>query len=145
MTSAAVIPNTGFRTRPCAKRRPCGAAPLATIAASSPGGESIRIGLDGQRSWHAQIRISAAPNGWHAMATSYWYGMGGGGYAPSVWNCTAYTTRDEAVEAGINELIHRFEGVRHQTGAPQNQSAHAGRMIDNLKAHLSQARQLTLF
>lgn len=108
--------------------------------------ETIRIQLDAQRSWYGEVRIAIAPNGWHAIATSYWYGQGGGGSAPSVWNCTAYTTRDEAVTAGVHKLIAIFEGVRDCKGwTPQNQSEIAQRMIETLKDRLSQARQLTLF
>jgi len=108
--------------------------------------ETIRINLDGQKSWYAGLRIAVAPNGWHAMATSYWYGQGGGGAAPSIWNRTAYTVHDEAVSAAIDELIARFEGVRDWKGwAPANQSALAERMIETLKSYLSQTRQLSLF
>jgi hypothetical protein len=43
-------------------------------------------------------------------------------------------------------LIVRFEGVRDGKGwAPANQSALAERMIESLKAYLSQTRQLSLF
>jgi hypothetical protein len=108
--------------------------------------ETIRVDLDGQKSWYAELRIAVAPNGWHAIATSYWYGQSGGGSAPSVWNRTAYTTRDEAVVAGIDKLIAIFEGVRDCKGwAPSNQSALAQRMIETLKAYFSQTRQLSLF
>jgi hypothetical protein len=108
--------------------------------------ETIRIDLDTQKSWYGEVQIAIAPNGWHAIATSYWYGQGGGGSAPSVWNCTAYTTRDEAVTAGINKLIATFEGVRDCKGwVPQNQPGLAQRMIETLKDRLSEARQLTLF
>ena len=108
--------------------------------------ENILIELDGQKSWYAELRIAVAPNGWHAIATSYWYGQGGGGSAPSVWNRIAYTSRDEAVTAGVNELIATFEGVRDWQGsAPANQSALAQRMVETLKAYLSQSRQLSLF
>ena len=109
-------------------------------------GETIRIPLDGQKSWYGELRIAVAPNGWHAISVSHWYGQGGGGSSPSVWNRTAYTTRDEAVAAGINKLIATFEGVRDWKGsAPQNQSALAQRMIETLKAWLSHSRQLSLF
>ena len=108
--------------------------------------ETIRVDLDGQKSWYGEVRIAVAPNGWHAIATGYWYAQGGGGSAPSVWSRTAYTTRDEAVAAGIHKLIATFEGVRDWKGsALQNQSALAERMIETLKAYLSQTRQLTLF
>ncbi len=108
--------------------------------------ETIRIELDCQRSWYGELRIAVAPNGWHAIATSHWYGHGGGGSSPSLWNRTAYTARDEAVAAGINKLIAIFEGVRDCKGyAPQNQSALAQRMIETLKDQLSHSRQLTLF
>jgi len=107
--------------------------------------ETLRIDLDGTH-WYGEVRIAVAPNGWHAMDTTYWYGQGGGGSSPSVWNRFAYTTRDEAVAAGINELITKFESVRDCKGhAPQNQSAIAERMIETLKAYLSQSRQLSLF
>jgi len=59
---------------------------------------------------------------------------------PEYWNS------DEAFSAGIHLLIAKFEGVRDCKGsAPQNQSALAQRMIETLKEHLSQARQLSLF
>jgi len=107
--------------------------------------ETVRIDLDGTN-WYAEVRIAVAPNGWHAISTSFWYGQGGGGSSPSVWNRFAYTARDEAVEAGINELIARFEGVRDCKGyAPQSQSDLADRMIQTLKTYLSQSRQLSLF
>ena len=108
--------------------------------------ETIRIELDGNKSWYAEIRIAAAPNGWHAFSTNWWSANGGGGSAPSVWNRDAYTSRDEAVASATNELIVKFEGIRDWTGwAPQNQAQLAQRMIDTLKAYLSQSRQLTLF
>ena len=47
-------------------------------------GETIRIPLDGQKSWYGELRIAVAPNGWHAVSTTYWYGQGGGGSSPSV-------------------------------------------------------------
>jgi hypothetical protein len=107
--------------------------------------ETVRIDLDGTN-WYGEVRLAVAPNGWHAISTSYWYGQGGGGASPSVWDRTAYTARDEGVAAGIAELVATFEGVRDWKGtAPANQSALAQRMIDKLKAFLSQSRQLSLF
>ena len=32
--------------------------------------EAILIELDGQKSWYGEVRIAAAPNGWHAVSTS---------------------------------------------------------------------------
>jgi len=108
--------------------------------------ETIRIELDGNKSWYGEICIAAAPNGWHAFSTNWWSANGGGGSAPSVWCHHAYTSRDEAVAAATNELIVKFEGIRDWTGwAPQNQSGLAERMIETLKDRLSQARQLSLF
>jgi hypothetical protein len=107
--------------------------------------ETVRIDLDGMH-WYGEVSIAVAPNGWHAISTGYCYGQGGGGSAPSVWNRFAYTARDEAIEAGVNQLIAKFEGVRDCEGyAPQNQSDLAQRMIETLKAYLSQSRQLSLF
>jgi hypothetical protein len=108
--------------------------------------ETIRVDLDCQKSWYGELHIAVAPNGWHAISTSHWYGQGGGGSAPSVWNRTAYTTRDEAVAAGIDELIATFQRVRDPKGwAPSNQSALAERMIETPNSYLSQTRQLSLF
>jgi hypothetical protein len=107
--------------------------------------ETIRIKLDGTR-WYGEIDIAVAPSGWHAISISWWYGLGGGGSAPSVWNRFAYTSHDEAVAAGINQLVAKFEGIRDMKGwTPENHPALAQRMIDALKDHLSQARQMTLF
>jgi hypothetical protein len=86
-----------------------------------------------------------ARNGWHAVSTSHRYGQGGGGASPSTGS-TAYTTRDEAIAAGSNKLIGTFESVRDwKVYASQNRSARAKRMIETLKAHLLQSRQLSLF
>ena len=105
--------------------------------------ETTRIDLDG---WAAEVHIARAPNGWHAVSTSYWYSTGGGGSSPSVWSRTAYTTHDEALAAGIADLIHQFEGVRDwQSTVPQLQSQMAERMIDRLASLRAGARQLSLF
>jgi hypothetical protein len=53
---------------------------------------------------------------------------------------------DGAVEAGIETLIATFKAVRDCKGyAPQKQADLADRMIETLKAYLSQSRQLSLF
>ena len=108
--------------------------------------ERITIALPGQANWKAVVRIAAAPNGWHAFATSYSYPLGGGSSPISVWNDTACTTRDEAVRAGIDELIGNFECLRDRTGyKPAAQITGADRMVKELRRYLSQANQLTLF
>ena len=49
-------------------------------------------------------------------------------------------------EIGISKGVATFEGVRDWKGsAPANESALAQRMIDTLKAYVSQTRQLSLF
>ena len=108
--------------------------------------ERITIALPGQSNWKAVVKIAVAPNGWHAFATSYDYPLGGASSPISVWNDTAYTTRDEAVRAGIDELIGKFECLRDRTGyEPASQITGAGRMVEELCRYLSQANQLTLF
>ena len=108
--------------------------------------ERITISLSGHAQWNATVKLAAAPNGWHAFATSYAYPLGGGSSPVSVWNRTAYTTRDEALRSGIEELIRKFEGVRDAAGyKPAAQTAGASRMIEELRNHLSRSRQLTLF
>ncbi len=38
--------------------------------------ETIRIELDGNKSWYAEICIAAAPNDWHAFSTNWWSANG---------------------------------------------------------------------
>src|ERR1035437_9862468 len=42
-------------------------------------GEPIRILLGGQKPGNEDLRIAAAPIGWHPVPKSHWYGQGGGG------------------------------------------------------------------
>ena len=67
--------------------------------------ETIRIEIDGQKSWYGELRIAVAPNGWHAVSTCYWYGQGGGGSSPSVWNRTACTSSFSAVWRASSSLV----------------------------------------
>lgn len=107
--------------------------------------ETIRIEDEGQRSWFGEIRLATAPNGWFAIEINYSYSLGGGGAAPSVWNKTAFTTREEAVEAGIKRLVVKFSAVRDQINAPSTQAPIAIRMIAALEGYAASARQLSLF
>lgn len=108
--------------------------------------ERIEIELPNQAQWKAAVNIARAPNGWYAFATSYSYVLGGGSSPISVWNRTAYTTREEAIDAGINELKGRFEALRDWNGySPESQTANAARMIELLDHYLHQSRQMTLF
>jgi hypothetical protein len=105
----------------------------------------ICIKSDSNKYWYGEIILASAPNGWHTFAVCWWYGLGGGGSYPSVWNRVAFTTRDEAIEAAMNKLIEIFKGVRDQTGSvPASQSADAERMLKALKAYTQQARQMIL-
>lgn len=106
--------------------------------------EEITVELEPQ--WKASVRIARAPNGWYAFATSYATAQGGGSSPVSVWNDTAHTTRDEALEAGIRELKRKYQGIIDWRGwAPETQKANAARMIELLDSYLIQSRQLSLF
>jgi hypothetical protein len=106
--------------------------------------EEVTIELD--RQWTASIKIARAPNGWYAFAVSYAYGIGGVGEAISVWNDTAYTTRQEALEAGILELTHDYQRLLNCPHLePETQKTNAARMIALLDQYLNQSRQLSLF
>lgn len=106
--------------------------------------EEITIEL--QPHWTACVKIARAPNGWYAFAVSYAYGIGGAGAAISVWNDTAYTSRQEALEAGIRELKRSYERLLNcQDWEPETQKINAARMIALLDQHRSQSRQLSLF
>lgn len=99
-----------------------------------------------QPQWTASVKIAHAPNGWYAFAVSYAYGIGGGGAAISVWNDTAYTTRQEALAAGIHELKGNYQRLLNAQGwEPETQKTNAARMISLLDQHLTQSRQLSLF
>jgi len=92
------------------------------------------------------VRIARAPNGWYAFALSYAYGTGGGGAAVSVWNNIAYTTRQEALEAGIGKLKLTYQHLLDsQSFPPETQKTNAARMIALLDQHLHQSRQFSLF
>lgn len=107
-------------------------------------GETINIELEPQ--WKASVKIARAPNGWYAFATSYSYALGGGTSPISVWNRTAYTSRDEAIEAGIAELKRTYQGIIGWRGsAPETQKTNAARMIERLGQYLIQSRQMSLF
>lgn len=109
-----------------------------------PADEEITIEL--QPYWTACVRIARAPNGWYGFAVSYAYGLGGYGAAISVWNETAYTTREEALAAGIGKLRREYQRLLTcQHWEPETQPTNAARMITLLDQHLIQSRQLTLF
>lgn len=106
--------------------------------------EEITIEL--QPYWTASVRIAHAPNGWYGFAVSYYYGNGGYGAAVSVWNETAYTTREEALEAGIHKLKREYKRVLNSPlPEPESQKTNAARMIALFDQHLTQSRQLSLF
>lgn len=106
--------------------------------------EEITIELEPQ--WEASVKLARAPNGWYAFATSYAYAQGGGSSPISVWNRTAHTTRDEALEAGIMELKLTYQRLLDCQGwAPQTQKTNASRMIELLDRYAIQSRQLSLF
>ncbi len=109
-----------------------------------PTDEEITIELD--RQWTACVQIARAPNGWYAFAMSYDYGLGGGSSPISVWNDTAYTTRQEALEAGILDLKREYQRVLNSPlPEPETQKINAARMVALLDQHLIQSRQLSLF
>ena len=111
-----------------------------------PAQERIDIDLPAQSQWKAAVEITRTPNGWYAFATSYSYALGGASSPISVWNKTACTTRDEAIEAGIDELRRSFEALRNAKGSsPESHIANATRMIALLDQYRDQSRQMILF
>lgn len=104
-----------------------------------------KITLELQPHWTACVRIASAPNGWYAFAVSYAYGTGGGA-AVSVWNDTAYTIRQEALETGFRKLKLIYQRLLNcQHWEPETQKINAARMIALLDQHLNQSRQFSLF
>lgn len=108
-----------------------------------PEDEEVTIEL--QPYWNACVKIACAPNGWYAFAVSYSYSTGGGGAAISVWNDTAYTTRQEALAAGICKLKRNYQRLLNCQWESDTQKSGAARMIVLLDQYLTQSRQLTLF
>lgn len=106
--------------------------------------EEVTIKLEPQCT--ASVRIARAPNGWYAFSVSYLYANGGSSAAISVWNDTAYTSRQEALEAGIGKLKQTYHRLLNSQGfPPDTQKTNAARMITLLDQHLTQTRQLSLF
>ncbi len=108
--------------------------------------EHLKIDLQGERRWKAEIRLAHTPNGLYAMSTCYEYPSGGAGSAPGVGDCRAFLTREAAVEAGYNGLIKGFTSVRDWNGTrPHTEPLLAQRMIDHLETLKGGTRQMTLF
>jgi len=106
--------------------------------------EEITIALEPQ--WKASVYIARAPNGWYAFATSYSTAQSGGTSPISVWNRTAYTAREEAIDAGIHELKRTYQSIIDSKGwTPETQKTNAARMIALLDDYLNRSRQLSLF
>lgn len=109
-----------------------------------PVDEEITIELEPH--WTASVKITHAPNGWFAFAVNYAYGLGGAGSPISVWNDTAYTIRQETLEAGIHKLKREYQRLLTcQHWEPDTQQTNAARMIALLDQYLNQSRQLSLF
>lgn len=108
--------------------------------------ETIDIVLPGGRT-KCDIRLAPCPNGWWAMSTGYDHSGGGGGSYPSVWDTTAYASREDAIAGGVAELTKAFEWVKEWGAAygPTTQRTEADRMLAELKAQLGKTQQLTLF
>lgn len=109
-------------------------------------GETVKLDLPGQKGWQAEVRMSVSINGWWAVSISWWNGLGGGGSCPGLWNRTAYTTRAEALDAGIRELIEKFRQDSEWTGTvSQNFKPTCMKMIEFLKLKIEGQKQMTLF
>lgn len=74
------------------------------------------IGIEAERS-HIEIELAKAPNGLWAMAINYTLPLSGAGAAPSVWNSTAYFSRDDAREVALRNLLARFKEITKRGGA----------------------------
>jgi hypothetical protein len=109
-----------------------------------PVDEEITVALPGHNQWYATIDLSRAPNGWYAMATGYSYNLGGGGSAPSLWNDTAYTSREAAMKAGFRELISCYQNLDDARRSDQI-AARASGMIRLLTEAMNARQQLSLF
>jgi hypothetical protein len=113
--------------------------------------EAVHIAHPKQRLTHAEVRIAVAPNGWHTIGVDWSYPLGGGCYAPSVWDRTAYTTREEALNAAMNEITMRFEGMRdfsircHEGEGPIRMIDWMLDQIQQFRRPPSTAAQLSLF
>jgi hypothetical protein len=109
-----------------------------------PVDEEITVALPGHYQWYATIQLSRAQNGWYAMATHYSYSLGGGGSAPSLWNDTAYTSREAGMKAGFRELISRYQTLDDARRNGQI-AARASGMIQLLQEAMNARQQLSLF
>ena len=108
--------------------------------------ETVQIGLEGKRQWKAEVHVASTRKGWHAMSTSYSCAIGGSSSSPSVWSRTAYTDKEEALQAGYGKLIEAFEKVKvdRNSCAPKTQLADAQRMIEMIRERMG-PQQMGLF
>jgi hypothetical protein len=108
--------------------------------------EIIKIELQGQKRWWAEIRLARTPDGNYTMSTSFEYPSGGASSAPSVWDRKAYHTREAAMECAFNELIRGFEGARDWKGTTSHsEPVLAQKMVEHLQTLKGGTRQMSLF
>ena len=102
--------------------------------------EEVKLASAGQSC--AVVRLTSAPNGWWAMTTCYSTPMEGAGACPTVWQDTAFTSREDARRASIAILQDRFRSLVERDLSAQI-TVDARKMIAQLAA--ARMPQLTLF
>ncbi len=69
--------------------------------------EAVAIG----RMVKGEMHLAETPEGLWAISVSYSHRFGGAIAAPSVWNQVAYSSRDAAYKAGVDQLIEEFSDI----------------------------------
>ena len=107
------------------------------------GYETITLAKVG--SCNAEARIIQTGKGWWAASSSYDYGYGGAGSAPSVWERQAFLNREDALAAIAEEIASSFAHIAHERNgcSSEKHRSDAKRMIEELRAY--KTPQLTLF
>lgn len=108
--------------------------------------EKLKFTMPKDDRWYGEVFLAHAPNGYWMVDTGYGYPNGSQTGPLSVFKTIGYPSRREAITAGIDELIARFEKLADYRDSYQHTTRlGCERMIKELKAQKDQQMQMALF
>ncbi len=105
------------------------------------------VKIETEKYFSGTVNLAKTPLGLWVHSTDHWYSTGGGGSAPSLTNREAFTTREEALEAGIDDLIEIFGGIKtcQNSCNAKTLPSKCDRIIEALVSAKTNQKQLELF
>lgn len=90
------------------------------------------------KNYYGKVSIQKVSENAFAISTSYGHSTGGGGSMPAVNDTRKYESHAEAFDAGIDELIRRFESMKQYSDVKPGE-------IDRVISIIEKQKQLDLF